>query len=297
MQRFNVSNIAMHGAIAGVIGAGLGGLIWVNPNVPQLAALVPVLGAMVYFVWATRRWWRRMLADEEPSEEVRRTLERQVYFYRDRLKSDEARARFRREVHWFLLEHNIQGVGVEVTDELRALVASSAVVLGFGRPSHEWETTRDILLYPGAYDEDYRVHGQGRRLGQVSQQGSIILSAPALRAGFAKGTDGHNVGFHEFAHVLDFDDGSVDGIPANLNWRASQPWLEQMAIHFRRHDKPRRRHKVLRDYAFTNEAEFFACATEMFFEQPGLLKRRAPELYTLMVGFYGEALCGEVGST
>jgi Mlc titration factor MtfA (ptsG expression regulator) len=214
-------------------------------------------------------------------------LEERVWFYK-RLAPAE-KARFRREVRWFLMDHNIIGVKVQVDDELRALVAASAVTLSFGLPAWEWETTRDILLYPSAYTEDYEHSSRkGTRLGQVGHQGPIIFSAPALRAGFSDTKDGHNVGLHEFAHVIDLEDGAADGAPAHLDWPSVGPWVEQMRGHLLRAEREERRAKVLRQYGYTNEAEFFACATEMFFEQPRALKARAPELYALMAEFYGQ---------
>ena len=43
---------------------------------------------------------------------------------------------------------------------------------------------------------------------------------------------------------------------------------------------------LLRDYATTNEAEFFAVATEVFFEKPRAMAREAPALYGLLREFY-----------
>ncbi len=288
MQRFNVKDAIAQGLIASVVGGGLALLVGFNPALPAWAPALPAALGLAWFGLRMRRSLRRLRAGDEPSAAVRSCLEEQVHFYQ---RLDEAeRARFRREVHWFLLDQHIEGVNVEVTDELRALVAASAVVLSFGLPWYEWEATRDILLYPSAYDETYNQGKGGTRLGQVSRQGPVILSVPALKAGFAKGNDGHNVGFHEFAHVLDFDDGEIDGVPAHLSWPSNRPWVDQMAAHFaRRKGGQRRREQVLRDYAFTNEAEFFACATEVFFEQPALLARRAPQLYDLLSEFYGRA--------
>ena len=292
MQRFNSKALLLNGAVGAVVATGLGGLVLANDDVPGVAVLVPVLGAVLYVLWSMRRYIRRMMADPEPPEGIRKTLETGVHFYKC-IKDPAEKTRFRHDVQYFLLDQTIVGVGVEVTDELRALVAASAVVLSFGRPWYEWDTTRDILLYPSAFDEDYNHRSDGRRLGQVGSQGPVIFSAKALRAGFASGTDGHNVGFHEFAHVLDFDDGQIDGIPANLNWEAIRPWVDQMSAHFTRRDRQGRRKQVLRDYAFTNEAEFLACATEMFFEQPRRMKQKAPELYRLLEEFYGQPLADQ----
>lgn len=288
MKRFNTREIAFHVAVAGVPALGIAALLWNRPDLPALAPLVPLLLWALWVLWRARRYLRRLRAGDEPPQAITDALERHVHFYQK--LSEPKKALFRRDVHFFLLEQTLTGVGVEVTDDLRAMVAASAVVLSFGLRGFEWDNTRDILLYPSAFDEDYNHRQDATRLGQVSQQGSVILSVPALRAGFANSTDGHNVGFHEFAHVLDFADGEADGVLAHLNWHAIRPWVDQMSQHMARYDRQGRRHQVLRDYGYTNEAEFLACATEMFFEQPARMKRRAPRLYDLMRDFYGQDL-------
>ena len=263
-------------------------LLWSNPSVPGWSLPLLWLGALGVVAFRMRRSIRRMMSGDEPSPGVVEALESRVSFYR-RL-DDEAKQRFRTQVHHFLLDQHIDGVGIDVDDELRALVASSAVVLTFGLERYEWDNTRDIVIYPEAFDEDYAI-GRGKtRLGQVGSQGPVILSAVALRAGFANSTDGHNVGLHEFAHVLDFDDGEIDGIPANLDWNSIRPWVDRMGALMDKVDKSGHKARVLRAYGYTNEAEFFACATEMFFEQPDLLDKRAPELFALLQRFFRQDL-------
>jgi Mlc titration factor MtfA (ptsG expression regulator) len=291
MKRFNTPEIAFQALVAALPAGGVAALLWGRADIPGWAPLLPLCLWVLFVAWRARRYLRRLSAGDEPSEAVTQALEGHVYFYR-RL-SPQKKALFRRDVHYFLLDQTITGVGVEVTEELRAMVAASAVVLSFGLRGFEWDTTRDILLYPSAFDEDYNHDQRASRLGQVSKQGSVILSVPALRAGFANSTDGHNVGFHEFAHVLDFADGEADGVLAHLNWQAIRPWVDLMGQHMARRDRQGRRHQVLRDYGYTHEAEFLACATEMFFEQPGRMKRRAPKLYDLMCDFYGQDLVEE----
>lgn len=284
MLRFNTKQLANHSLMAGFFAAGVTifGLItaalnwWVIPVVWVLAA--------GYVALRMRRFLRRLRAGDEPAAGVREALERHVDFYGE--LDDAEQARFRRDIHYFLLDHHLEGIDVVLDDELRALAAAGAVVLSFGMPEYEWGNTRDILIYPTSYNEDYDYGPQGDVLGQVSQQGSIILAADALRSGFANGTDGHNVALHEYAHVLDFEDGEIDGVPARLSWTSIKPWVERMHTHLRKADAGGRHKKVFRNYAYTNEAEFFACATEMFFEQPGRLQHRAPELYALLSEFY-----------
>ena len=228
---------------------------------------------------------RRFLVDREPFPEAWRTmLERRVSFY-GRLDTED-RARFERELRYFVREHVITGPqGEPVDDEALVLTGASAAILAFGRPGYRWPRVRDVIVYPDAFDEDYEVSARGRILGQVGRQGPIILSAKALREGFQRSADGLNVGLHELAHVLDLEDGHADGVPSLMPWSAIQPWVGVMQEEVSR---ARKRKSLLRRYAGTNEAELFAVATEAFFERPQALERRHPELYELMCITYGQ---------
>jgi Mlc titration factor MtfA (ptsG expression regulator) len=99
--------------------------------------------------------------------------------------------------------------------------------------------------------------------------------------------DGHDTATHEFAHVLDRGDGRFDGTPELRASADYAPWAEVMSHHFLelRERSPRQR-RVLRDYGATNEAEFFAVATETFFEKGRQLRERAPDLYEELRRFY-----------
>ena len=70
-------------------------------------------------------------------------------------------------------------------------------------------------------------------------------------------------------------------------FRRRQPWTEQMYAHLRKIDTGGRCGQVFRDYAYTNEAEFFAVATESFFEKPEQMKKLTPDLYAELERFYG----------
>jgi Mlc titration factor MtfA (ptsG expression regulator) len=251
--------------------------LWIGP------ALTVVVTLIVYAVW-TRRDRRRLRLARKPFPEAwRAVLEQDVGFYRA-LDDDEKR-RFEREVRFFLDEQVIVGPrGATVDEDLRVLVAASAVTLIFGRPGYHYPRLRDIVVYEGAFDEEYNVRASGNILGMVHAQGPILFSARSLRQGF-RGEDGHNVGFHEFAHVLDFASGHVDGVPSLMPWGAIRPWVDVM-----RHEtaKVKARRSLLRQYAATNEAEFFAVATEMFFERGAQMKQKHPELYALLRDAYGQ---------
>lgn len=107
-------------------------------------------------------------------------------------------------------------------------------------------------------------------------------------AGLRYVCDGHDTALHEFAHVLDKGGGSFTGTPrlrANEHYR---PWAEVMSRNFlalQAGKAPQR--LVLREYGATNEAEFFAVATESFFERPRQMRSLTPDLYQELQRFYG----------
>jgi len=279
--------------LALAVGAGLGLLVGLRLGwIAGLAAGLPVAGG--YYWLVMRRFLRRRRLVREPFPEAwRAPLNRCVGFYRG---LDQAgRARFENDIRFFLAEQRIYGPrGAPVDDEIRVLAAAGAAMLGHGLPDWEWPRLRDIVVYPAAFDSEYRV-GRGKgTLGMVHHQGPIIFSADDLRLGFCNPEDGLNVGLHELAHVMDLEDGAADGVPAGLGFVAAAPWLEVVADRLKKVRKGRRR-RVLRRYAGTNEAELFAVAVEVFFEKPDRLKQRDPELYEMLAGFFNQDPAGSKG--
>ncbi len=236
-----------------------------------------------------RRLLRRRRMDRAPFPDAwRAVLDEYVDFYDGLEGADQAR--FERDVRYFVEEHTIAGPrGIEVEEELKVLVGASAALLSFGQPGYIWERVRDVIIYPEAFDDEYVTSSQGNILGQVGRQSSIIFSARALRQGFAAGDDGLNVGLHEMAHVLDFDGGPADGVPSLMPWHAVRGWLGVVHDEVQRIDAHR---SVLRQYGATNEAEFFAVATEAFFERPTQLRKKHPELYEMLRKTYAQNPAG-----
>ncbi|MEZ4220918.1 MAG: zinc-dependent peptidase [Polyangiaceae bacterium] len=248
---------------------------------PSAALFGPALALVVYWALTHRyRRRRRLLASAFP-EAWRSCLERRVPFYRG--LSDEGRRRFEDHIRIFLAEQRIfADRGAALDDETRLLIASSAAMLTHGLPEFEWPTLRDIVVYPRAFDERYAQSDNADIAGMVHAQGPILLSQRELRMGFSR-LDGHNLGLHELAHVMDFTDGRADGVPGDLEWVATAPWIDLIA---RRLARQRRGRGALRDYAGTNEAELFAVAVEAFFEKPRQLRSRDPELYSLLAAYF-----------
>jgi len=205
-----------------------------------------------------------------------------VVFFR--ALSPEQQQQFRRDLQIFLDETRVTGVGTEVDLTTLVLAGASAIIPVFGHPEWEWREISEILIRPGRFDMDpTNQGGDSNVLGMVgtgAMNRVMILSKPDLLRGFKNPSDKQNVGLHEFAHLVDKSDGQIDGIPAvGLDRETIGPWIELVR---RKMQEIRDGESDLRDYALTNEAEFFAVATEAFFERPDAMKTRHPELYAAM---------------
>jgi hypothetical protein len=249
-------------------------------------ALWGLLPAGLYYGAMTRRFRRRRTLLAQPFPETwRQTLHDSVRFYR-RLPVEQ-RGRFEDDVRIFLAEQTITGLGGQpVPDDVRVLIAASAAMLTFGLPEFEWPKVRDIVVYPRAFDAEYDPQARdGNIAGMVHLRGPVLFSAKDLRHGFKRSTDGHNVGLHEMAHVMDMLDGSADGVPGDLPWVATAPWVGVIANRLKRL-RQHRYPEVLRDYAASNEAELFAVAVEAFFEQPELLRKHDRKLFDMLEEYF-----------
>jgi Mlc titration factor MtfA (ptsG expression regulator) len=192
-----------------------------------------------------------------------------------------ARKRFEAQVNRFLQNTNIEGVGTDITDLDRVLIASSAIIPIFGLGDWQYNNLTNVILYPDAFDEEYQYEGEERSfLGMVGNRhlnGQMLLSRSALMKGFSSASGKENVAIHEFVHLLDGADGATDGVPEHLvPPEYAQPWLSLMHREMHRIQEG---HSDINPYALTNEAEFFAVAAEYFFEKPEKFRDKHPELY------------------
>jgi len=196
-----------------------------------------------------------------------------------------ARQSFRDHLKLFVWEKSwIPAGGLEaVTDEMKVVIAGAAARISRGLPLDVWDELTEIIVYPHSYahpgEDDTEV------FGEAHDWGIVVLSWDAVEKGMSLDDDGHDTAVHEFAHVLDIADGWFDGTPVLARGADYGAWARVMGRHFSRlkHDPI---HNLLRDYGATNEAEFFAVATEAFFEKPKKMRRKAPDLYALLSEYF-----------
>ena len=199
-------------------------------------------------------------------------------------------------MHVFLAEKNFEGcAGLEITEEIRVTIAAQACLLLLHRQTDYYAKLQSILVYPEAYlveHEEQRgdiVHQYAtERAGESWPIGAVVLAWDEVIDGASDPLDGYNVVFHEFAHQLDQEDGASEGVPALGHRSRYVTWARVLGREFRRLQRQidRGEETLLDIYGATDPAEFFAVATEFFFEAPGQLSRKHPALYDQLRQYY-----------
>ena len=267
--------------VAGLVAWAAGLVVWLAPALWLLLGLIPFS-----YWWVRRRYLRRVTVMQQPfPDEWERVLRTHVAFFV--ALNDEEKTRFRHLVQIFLDEVQITGIRTEVDETIRVLVAASAAIPIFGFHDWEYHRLREVLIYPDAFDDAYQSHGGSDEhiLGMVGLHhlsGVMILSKPALLAGFAHQAGSQNVGVHEFAHLVE-QEANEYGLPPEVPWMVVRQWVRYVARELAR---PSRHRAHVSAYAYTNEHEYFAVLAEYFFTSPELLKRRDPALYAMLRGMF-----------
>ncbi len=192
----------------------------------------------------------------------------------------------------FMDEISFEACGglAEVTEEMRLVVAGQACLLLLESGYEDFGRLRSVLMYPDAYRAAGDDHGSDEvRLGESWQTGSVVLSWQSVEEGADNTEDGRNVVIHEFAHQIDQYDGDADGLPILKRKGDYRRWAQAFAASYDKLcDRVNRRRKTVMDpYGATNPAEFFAVATETFFEKPVQMEREHPDVYEELRQFYG----------
>lgn len=212
----------------------------------------------------------------------RELLTEYVGFY-NRLNSIK-KTEFERKVHIFLLNVKITGVGTEITHLDRVLVASGAIIPIFGFKSWHYANLDEVQIYPNKFQIPNSTKMANGLVGWGAMEGKMLLSRKALYHGFYDQTDQQNVAIHEFIHILDKQDGKVDGVMKDvMNEIDLMPWLH--ILNKKMHEISKGNSSI-REYGSANNAEFLAVVSEFFFESPDKMKEEHPDLYSALNSFY-----------
>ena len=222
-------------------------------------------------------------------------LNDKVAFYRVLTRED--KTLFEQRIILFLQTTAVEAGQFEVTDEDRLLVAASAIIPVWGFPKWHYFNLNAVFLLPAAFNDQFKCGAPDSTItgmvGTGAMAGKMALSRPALHLGFENTKDKQNVGIHEFVHLVDMADGECDGYPERLKEFAySIPWFDLVE------QKTRAIHKKqsnIRDYGATNRTEFFAVASEYFFERPKMLQRKHPHLFEALSEFYQQEVLSIAG--
>lgn len=254
-----------------------------------IAVSLVILGilAFIYILWRKKK--KKIAAYNLPVN-TKLLLYHYVPFYRE--LDDAGRKKFEERMRDFLARTKITGVGgVTVYEVDHVFVAASAIIPLFSYSDWRYYNLDEVLLYSDTFSRQYDVDGPGRDvLGMVGHgvmNRQMILSQPALRAGYLYPENAHNTAIHEFAHLIDKADGAIDGVPDYLLDKESKKnWKSVMSMYMR---AIKEGYTDINPYAATSEAEFFAVISEYYFKQPELFKMQYPELYNILERMYGYA--------
>ena len=242
------------------------------------------------FGWFRKRRRRKILAEPWP-ETWNLHLNRNVRLSWNLSPGESERLQHRTKV--FVAEKYWEGCdGLELTEEMKVTVAAQACLMLLGVDGYYFDNVKSVLLYPQAFSRktsDGLSHNQTQhRAGEAWQGGPIILSWRDALSGGRNEDDGKNVVIHEFAHALDGIDGEMGGNVMFDDQASTAEWTRVVEREYAElvAAKERGQRTLLDHYGATNAAEFFAVASETFFEQPADLHREHNQLFDLLERYY-----------
>ena len=253
-----------------------------------------VVVAIALFLWIPRVRLKQAIDAPFP-EGWARLLEENIQVYRH--LPTPLRFQLRKLIKQFLHQKHFTGAGgLEITDEIRVTIAAEACMLILNRTSRVYPALRYIIVYPSSFvvERDHANeagvvdHHPRGLLGESWQNGKVILAWDSVLHGSRNFLDGQNVVLHEFAHQLDSETGSANGAPLLGGASSYSTWAAVLSGEFKElqaHSR-RGRRSLMDHYGATNPAEFFAVATETFFEKPRQMAREHRELFQTLKSYY-----------
>lgn len=211
---------------------------------------------------------------------------------------EDLRSRLHERIARFIEDTRFEGCnGLELTEGMILTVAAQACLLVLHREGKPYPDLNTVYLYPTTFSSVLKqqdasgvvTEGEVHRLGESWGTGTVVLAWDSVKQGARNTDDAQNVTFHEFAHQLDHEDGDTDGAPALASREAYRSWARVFTANYAeiRERVEAGKPSLMDPYGATQPAEFFAVATETFFEKPRQLSRKYPDLYEELKGFYG----------
>ena len=248
-----------------------------------------------------KKWQRSRVAARQFPSQWLQIIEKNVPLY-DRLPAED-KAELQRHILVFIAEKRFEGCGgLEITDEIKVIIAAQACILLLHRKTDYYPGLSSILVYPHAFiahRAEYLAAGvvaEGPQvlLGESHRGGTVVLSWDDVKHDAADIHDGHNVVFHEFAHQIDSAAGKGDSSGVLKDTSSFIAWARVLQKDYQRlRIAAQQNHPTFLDkYGATDPAEFFAVATEFFFEKPKELKQIHPDLYNELKSFYQQDPAG-----
>ena len=252
----------------------------------------------LFLTWQSWRYFSRMrlykkIKSTPFSAEDEAVLQELPHY---RLLPADLKKELQDSIRFFIATKEFRGVELEVTREMQLVITFYACLLQLKRQEC-YDNLNTIIIYPNdviarRVEANGGIYREGDFILEGESAGGAVVIAWNEAKREALHPKGHNVIVHEMAHELDFEDGAADGIPLLVPGRYAV-WSKVMYGEFEKmkaaFDKGRYlgKYEWIGSYAATNEAEFFAVVSELFFEKPWLLKKHFRDIYEVLQDFYG----------
>lgn len=248
---------------------------------------------------AGKPYWREYQRDKIRSQPFkkkwRKIIQQRMPYFRQ-MPAD-LQLQLKQHIQVFIAEKEFVGCnGVKITDEIRITIAAQACLLLLNRKTNYYPKLQSILVYPRAFIKEQEsvqangvLHTQKTILaGESWDYGKVVLSWQDTIEGAQNPDDGQNVVIHEFAHQLDQENGRANGAPILDKGQSYKCWSEVFSAQF---EKLKLQAKsgmpsLFDYYGATNPAEFFAVASEVFFEKAEQFSYEHPRLYRQLTQYY-----------
>lgn len=243
---------------------------------------------IVIFYFYSRKSWKKITGKTD--DRFKAVLRSKVAFYN--ALSNQEQQEFELRSREFLLNTKVTGINTKVNYEDKVLVSAGAIIPIFAFKDWRYNHLDEVLLYPSTFNQDFEQNGDKRNvLGMVgggSLSNKMILSKNSLRHDFSAHNDSSNTTIHEFVHLIDKEDGVIDGVPkALMKYPEVLPWIDLMK---RKVNEIKSGESDIKSYGGTSLTEFLPVASEYFFENPKSLKEKHPELYESMSKIFNQKM-------